>query len=225
MKVITLAGWAQKSESIASLAPDGAEVVCLDYGRHASYDAFLNALPEAIEADMAIAWSLGAQLAMRLVAAGRLQAKQLVLIAPPYQLVADKHFPAGVSAKLVKASRLGLSLQPQGMLRQFQSASLALGDSHKAGVMREARQWLAEQGYHFLEWFDILAGFSAFALEFAGFPQTTIIHGREDAVIPFANGELLAAKIPSARLVAVEKCGHAPHWHDANFVKAVINGL
>jgi pimeloyl-ACP methyl ester carboxylesterase len=36
-----------------------------------------------------------------------------------------------------------------------------------------------------------------------------IAHGTEDVLIPFANGELLAAGIPDSRLVAFEDCGHA----------------
>jgi pimeloyl-ACP methyl ester carboxylesterase len=38
---------------------------------------------------------------------------------------------------------------------------------------------------------------------------TLIAHGTEDALIPFANGELLAEGIPDSRLVAFEGCGHA----------------
>lgn len=41
---------------------------------------------------------------------------------------------------------------------------------------------------------------------------TLIIHGREDALVPFANGEKLRDLIPGARLVALDDCGHMVNW-------------
>jgi pimeloyl-ACP methyl ester carboxylesterase len=41
---------------------------------------------------------------------------------------------------------------------------------------------------------------------------TLIVHGREDALIPFANGGKLRDLIPGARLVAFEDCGHMVSW-------------
>ncbi len=41
---------------------------------------------------------------------------------------------------------------------------------------------------------------------------TLVVHGTEDRMLPFANGELLAARIPGARLVAMEGVGHMFWW-------------
>lgn len=41
---------------------------------------------------------------------------------------------------------------------------------------------------------------------------TLIIHGRQDALVPFANGEKLRDLIPGARLVGFEGCGHIVNW-------------
>jgi 3-oxoadipate enol-lactonase len=45
---------------------------------------------------------------------------------------------------------------------------------------------------------------------------TLVVHGREDRMIPIENGRMLAERIPGARLIEVEQCGHlypteAPH--------------
>ncbi|HVD00402.1 MAG TPA: alpha/beta hydrolase [Candidatus Dormibacteraeota bacterium] len=39
---------------------------------------------------------------------------------------------------------------------------------------------------------------------------TLVIHGREDGVVPLAAGELMAARLPNARLVVIDGCGHVP---------------
>lgn len=39
---------------------------------------------------------------------------------------------------------------------------------------------------------------------------TLIIHGTEDRVVPYGNGELLRNRIPGARLAALPGCGHLP---------------
>ena len=41
---------------------------------------------------------------------------------------------------------------------------------------------------------------------------TLIIHGREDPLVPFANGERLRDLIPGACLVALAECGHMVNW-------------
>lgn len=41
---------------------------------------------------------------------------------------------------------------------------------------------------------------------------TLVVHGREDPLIPFENGEMLRDLIPDARLVPVGGCGHMMNW-------------
>lgn len=40
---------------------------------------------------------------------------------------------------------------------------------------------------------------------------TLVIHGVDDTLVPVGNGKLLAARIPGARLVLLDHCGHLPH--------------
>jgi pimeloyl-ACP methyl ester carboxylesterase len=41
---------------------------------------------------------------------------------------------------------------------------------------------------------------------------TLVVHGDQDPLIPVENGKLLAARIPGARFVLLEGCGHFPHF-------------
>lgn len=53
-----------------------------------------------------------------------------------------------------------------------------------------------------------LAGFDVTDRLFSIAAPTLVIHGTEDGVIPFSEGELLAKKIPGAQLAKVESAGH-----------------
>lgn len=224
MKVLALNGWAQKAESIRNVLPEGAEIV--GYGDCASVETVFKRMQEAhAEPDVLFGWSLGGQLSVRAVAAGIIRPKRLVLMGAPYQLVSDREFKGGVNKAVVMASRLALATNAEFMLKEFQGTMLAQGDSLAATVRAEAKDWVAgTEGMEWMFWFDELAHFSCRHLDFGGFPPTDIIHGDGDAVIPFGSAEAFHARIAGSTLHRMKKCGHAPHWHDANFVKTVITG-
>lgn len=52
---------------------------------------------------------------------------------------------------------------------------------------------------------------------------TLIVHGRQDPLIPFANGEKSQALIPGARLVALDDCGHMPNWERPDAVVEAVS--
>lgn len=41
---------------------------------------------------------------------------------------------------------------------------------------------------------------------------TLVIHGTDDPLVPYPNGERLAHEIPGARLITLPGCGHMPMW-------------
>lgn len=51
---------------------------------------------------------------------------------------------------------------------------------------------------------------------------TLVIHGREDRVLPFENGELLAAKLPRGDLLPLDGAGHLAHLERPDVVNAAI---
>lgn len=224
MRVLAFNGWAQQEESIRAVLPADAPIV--PYGDCASVEAVFRRVQAQDSApDVLFGWSLGGQLAVRAVAAGILRPKRLVLMGAPFQLVSDRHFKGGVSRAVIAASRLALQANAALMLREFQGTLLAQGDSRAREIRRVTKDYVAPvAGMHWLFWFDELAHFSCRPLDFTGFPPTDIIHGVEDAVIPFGSAVAFHTRIAGSTLHRMEKCGHAPHWHDANFVKTVITG-
>ena len=54
---------------------------------------------------------------------------------------------------------------------------------------------------------------------------TLVLHGDQDVVVAPANGQLLADRIPGARLVVLEGHGHLPYWEDPDRVAEEIRGF
>ena len=52
--------------------------------------------------------------------------------------------------------------------------------------------------------------------------KTIVVHGKNDRLVPFRIGQHLAANIPGAELVALERTGHAPHLEEPAAVRAAI---
>ena len=52
--------------------------------------------------------------------------------------------------------------------------------------------------------------------------QVLIVHGENDALVPYSNSRRLAALLPNAQLVSMPRTGHVPHEErPAEFLKAV----
>jgi 3-oxoadipate enol-lactonase len=51
---------------------------------------------------------------------------------------------------------------------------------------------------------------------------TLVMHGQDDLLIPVANGKQLAARIPGARFVLLDPCGHFPHMERPAEASAAI---
>jgi len=73
-----------------------------------------------------------------------------------------------------------------------------------------------------LHWLELLDGFSFDETHLADFPPTLLIHGDRDVVVELKQSRRLADAIPQARLMILEGCGHAPHWHDVEGVTETI---
>lgn len=226
MKALALSGWAQYVASLDSVLPENAHKI--DYGDCTSVDAVFQRIAESgmHQPDVAVGWSLGGQLLVRATAAGIIQPKHLVLLGAPYQLVADKRFKGGKPKMMATALRLAFTANADALLNRFQAEFLAQGDSHAECIKEAAPHFLAPAACNaWLFWLDELIHYSCSGLDFSHFPRTSIIHGQNDAVIPYANAVEFSQKIQNSTLYPLANCGHAPHWHDANFVRNVITGL
>lgn len=51
---------------------------------------------------------------------------------------------------------------------------------------------------------------------------TLVIHGDADPLVPYANGQILAKRIPAAQLVTLQGCGHLAMWEQPEDLARVL---
>ncbi|MFI5365852.1 MAG: alpha/beta fold hydrolase [Candidatus Binatia bacterium] len=51
---------------------------------------------------------------------------------------------------------------------------------------------------------------------------TLVIHGDADPLVPYANGQILAERIPGARLATLHNCGHLAMWEQPAELSALL---
>lgn len=206
-KILTFAGWGQDDEAFASHF-EGATPVY--YMQQSSYQDIAVA-----QADIVVGWSLGGQVALRLVSEAVLTPKLLVLLAAPFQFVEDN----AESRQQFEDFSTMFAAKPEATLKRFQ-LMVAQGDElakevRKQLVIQSKRQYLSY-------WLAELGAFSCKNIAWENVPQTLLMHGENDTVVNFHQAEQLAKLLPQSHVVKMVGCGHAPHLHNGKLVTAII---
>lgn len=212
MNTLTLSGWTQPADDVARALAIGAAT--FDYSEYTSAHAAFEALHAYGDTPHIVAWSLGAQLAMRAIAAGVLNPRHLTIIAAPYQFVQTPDFGTAMGETTFAMFRENYATNPARTKERFHGL-VAKGD-------RDTRRILSLLGHHpqventvrWLPWLDELGSVSLQALDLSRVPPTLIVHGTQDAIVPVAQAQMLADQLPSASVSLWEGVAHAPHWHD-----------
>lgn len=208
MSTLILSGWTQSAGPLAALAP-GARV--FDYSDYPSMARCFPALASYRETKHVIAWSMGGQLALRAIAIGALAPKHLTLIATPYRFIG----PDGMGAETFRLFRESYAKDPARTKQRFH-ALVGKGDARQSEVMRRlVHHEDVENTERWLPWLDALGLNDATSEPITKTPATLIIHGRNDDIVPHAQGEFLARYLPRTALSSWQDVGHAPHAHDA----------
>jgi len=202
MDFITISGWGQQVDALASIAPTSHHQ---DYLQYPSDKDWFATLPP--HCDILVGWSLGGQLAIQTVPL--LSPKLLILLSTPACL-ASPQLDSFITA---------FATNPTQALARFQ-LQIAHGDSNASLIRKQP----AYQGNtsHFASWLEQLKDFNASSVDFSGFPRTIIIHGTEDVIVPVAQAATLHAMIPGSKLITFEQCGHAPHLHNHSAITTII---
>lgn len=177
-----------------------------------------------------IAWSLGAQIALRWAQRHPQQVTKLVLFSATPCFGVRDDWPHGSPTEVQQAFYAQVAAAPERALQRF-SDLLAEGESDVRGVRRALRAQLAEKplpaldtllaGLRFLADTDLRASLHETP------PQQPIllIHGEGDTITPFGAGCWLADTLPQARLHALPHCGHAPMISHAAETAAAITAF
>lgn len=220
-QILTISGWAQKPDSLLKALPAGMHAAYVDYLPCADFaEMAATLLPAHAGANVVMGWSLGAQLAVRAVAAGYLKPKLLVLFSPPYQYVNGGGIECGSPKILFKAFTQGFRLTPVKILNHF--AQNMIGEEHPLSGVFETIEQDPTRLKQWVRWLKILGDFSCDTLDLSAFPRTLIFHNRLDPITPSAQSELFLKELGNARLTFVELKGHAPHLQAPEQVQAIL---
>jgi pimeloyl-ACP methyl ester carboxylesterase len=172
-----------------------------------------------LESAHVVGTSLGGMIAQELTLAAPERVEKLVLVCTTPGGPNAAPMPEATGMLLAEAP----SLEPLVALRRFVENALAPDPpdelvqrilAHRIATAQPLAAWMAQAaaGASFDAW-DRLGDVRAPAL---------VVHGTEDTVVDPANAELLAERIPGARVVRFDGCGHLLFWEEpARFVGVV----
>lgn len=225
-KILCLSGWGQKSDSLEFIFKesffDPFFVSSFDYSTFASTEDFFTAIKSQKQnPEILIGWSLGGQLALRLIAKKILTPKLLILLAPPFQMIKDERIHAGMSQATFTEFHKNFSDAPNKTLKQF-SILTAMNDQNSAEIARNLD--IREQNFEQLKfWLEELSRFSCFNLDFTNMPRTLFIQGAGDMIVHASQANYFKERITNCRLEIFKNCGHAPHLNDVASLKKLIS--
>jgi pimeloyl-ACP methyl ester carboxylesterase len=224
MRIMTLSGWGQPHNALAEAFPDATP---MGYAHLPSIQQALEEIAEASKAhDVVVGWSLGGRLAAQAIVAGLMKPKKLVLIASAFQFSHSTDLKLGIPRDQYEKFRDNYR---RNALRTLDKGweLIIKGDKHAERihsrfVTEHKQQMLA---HDWLRWLDDLNGFTFHDKSLQHMPSTLLLHGKNDVVVTPDQSEHFSRMLPDAKLVLLDGCGHAPHWHDPQLVRDTIEGF
>ena len=170
--------------------------------------------------EVIIGWSLGGQIALRLIQQKIFTPKLLVLIAPPFQMVKDARIQAGMSIKTYNEFFDNLSKAPDATLKKFSILSI-MNDKNKSQIIKNLE--ISDENHQkLIIWLQELKDFSCFDFDFTNMPPTLFYIGAGDMVVHNSQSKYFADRINDFELHIFENCGHAPHLSDKELFNNIL---
>ncbi|TYO98760.1 pimeloyl-[acyl-carrier protein] methyl ester esterase [Geothermobacter ehrlichii] len=243
--LVLLHGWCMSRavfREFLERPPAGCQVVAFDLPGHGASDPAAGASLADWVRDLAAAiellrlqrpvlcgWSLGGMLCLQLAVQAGCSAAALVLIGTTPRFVNGDGWQVGVPPARLAAMRRDVRRSYRPAMERFYRMMFAENELAPAEYRRIARfaagpgslppQPVAEAGLRILAQDDLRSLLPEVRM------PVLVLHGRQDAVIPFASGEELAAALPQARLVAFDETGHAPFLSRPEQVRQELEGF
>jgi pimeloyl-[acyl-carrier protein] methyl ester esterase len=153
-------------------------------------------------------WSLGGMLAVRIAEAYGSRLDGLCLVGTPLKFCRDQTQRWGADPRRVRSMQEGLSKRPISTLKAFHHLAAhpcrpldAVNGSQLAAMVNEKLEAL-DTGLDYLLRADLRS------CDFALFPETVILHGSGDSIIPAEAGRELRATILNAQFNEFPDVGH-----------------
>ncbi|MES2960978.1 MAG: alpha/beta fold hydrolase [Pseudomonadota bacterium] len=181
---------------------------------------FAEIATQKLNPEILIGWSLGGQLAVRLIEKKILTPKLLILIAPPFQMLKDSRIHAGMSQNAFDEFYGNFVKAPTQTLKQF-SILTAMNDRSAKEIAKTLD--INDKNFEQLKfWLEELSRFSCFDVDFSNMPRTLFFQGAGDMIVHASQAEYFKERIKNFRLEIFNNCGHAPHLSDVEKLRKII---
>lgn len=222
--ILCLSGWGQNYKSLeASFFENILEkfkISSLNYSLYEGFLKFKDYYKFPPNPEVIIGWSLGGQIALRLIQHKIFNPKLLVLIAPPFQMVKDARIQAGMSIKTYNEFFDNLSKAPDATLKKFSILSI-INDKNKSQIIKNLE--ISDENHQkLIIWLQELKDFSCFDFDFTNIPPTLFYIGAGDMVVHNSQSKYFADKINDFELHIFDNCGHAPHLSDKELFNNIL---
>lgn len=222
--ILCLSGWGQNYKSLeASFFENILEkfnISSLNYSLSEGFLKFKDSYKFPPNPEVIIGWSLGGQIALRLIQQKIFTPKLLVLIAPPFQMVKDARIQAGMSIKTYNEFFDNLSRAPDATLKKFSILSI-MNDKNKSQIIKNLE--ISDENHQkLIIWLQELKDFSCFDFDFTNMPPTLFYIGAGDMVVHNSQSKYFADRINDFELHIFENCGHAPHLSDKELFNNIL---
>ena len=222
--ILCLSGWGQNFKSLEAIFCENIKqkfnILSLNYSSFEGFSKFEDSLKSLYNPDLIIGWSLGGQIALRLIQNKILSPKLLILIAPPFQLVKDNRVQAGMSLKTYDDFYNNFYRAPDATLKKFAILSI-MNDKNKSQMLKNLE--ISEENHEKLTiWLEELKNFSCFDLDFSNIPPTLFFIGAGDMVVHYSQSKYFAERINDFELHIFENCGHTPHLSNNELFNEIL---
>ena len=193
----------------------------LDYSAFTDVEEFFSSIKlQNLNPEILVGWSLGGQLALRLIEQKILNPKLLILIAPPFQMVKSGRIVAAMTQNTFEEFRTNLVKAPTQTMKQF-SILTAMNDRNASEIARNLD--VNDKNFEgLIYWLDELKKFSCFDFNFSKMPRTLFFQGAGDMIVHPSQANYFQERIKNLRLEIFQNCGHAPQLSDIERMRKVI---
>ena len=223
-KITVISGFGQEPDTFKNVFSNK-DVIALDYLETKNFEDLLTRDLKTYDNEVVIGWSLGGQVAIRLIEKQILKPKLLILIATPFQFVEDDKNEVGMPLELFNQFQNFLDENPAQALAYLGHLA-SLGDKNPEDVLKNmvAIENTINLGFYFLNsWLKELKDFNCFNVDFKNFPKTVYICGDGDAVVNSKQYTYFNEKLGDFEMKLIFSCGHAPHFSHKNEFLNIIN--
>ena len=223
IKFLCFSGWANGYRSLErSLVKfNNSEPLSFDYLNFLNFSQFFNSIKGLkYSPDIIVGWSLGGQIACRLISQKIFRPKLLVIISSPFQFVKSFNFDCGMLQTGYESFREAFKISPNETLKRF--AGLILKNDSNLRYIKSNLDIYLSNHSNLEFWLDELGSFSCSEVDFNNFPRTVLIYGDRDFIVDAKQSKYFVEQIKNSRLEIFSNCGHCPQLHDAERFELIL---